>query len=404
MSYVQNLFAKRIGGANFGIDTPVYKFEKIKRAKRKFIAKNSRIELLDFGIGEPDQRPPDEIIDELHSAARNLPKHGYTDTGTPEFRKAICEYMKNFYGINELNPENNVLPTIGTKEALANFPKVLINPGDAALITVPGYPVIATNAEYLDGRVYNIPLHRENGFLPDLDSIPENVKNKAKILYINYPNNPTGAIANKDFYKRVIEFALENRLAVVQDAAYAALVYDSKPLSFLSVEGAIDIGIELHSFSKSYNMAGWRLGFAVGNPLLIKGLATVKDNTDSGSFEAIQIAGIKAMQNPNFTRDIVQIYSRRLDFLVNALVNAGLKAEKPKGTFYLFIEVPEEYNGKKFESAEEFSHYLTTEKGIVTVPWDDVGHFVRFSATFNALNEDEERRITSKLEERLKNR
>ena len=398
--YIQNLFAERIGGSKFGVDTPVYKFERIKRAKRRFLQEHPDTELLDFGIGEPDKRPPIKIIDELHRTAHILPKHGYTDTGTEKFKQAISKYMRSYYGV-DVDPETEVLPTIGTKEALANFPKVMINPGDVALVTVPGYPVLGTNTGYLDGKIYNIPLRKERNFLPDLESIPEDTRKMAKILYLNYPNNPTGAVANKDFYEEVIDFAKDNKLVVVQDAAYAALVYNSEPLSFLSVDGAKDVGIEVHSFSKSYNMTGWRLGFAVGNSLLIKGLATIKDNTDSGSFEAIQEAGIRAMDNPHFTKKIVQIYSRRLDLVVNALNNVGLEAEKPGGTFYLYVQIPRGNKDRIFADAEEFSQYLITEKGIVTVPWDDVGNYVRFSATFNARNKKEGVRIAAALEERL---
>jgi len=419
-SYVQKLFAERIGGKNFGKNTDIYKFEKIKIAKRMALADFPDMKLLDFGVGEPDKRPADAICNELFRWAQKLSKHGYTDTGTDDFRKAIVKYMDKYFGVSGLDFKKNILPTIGSKEALANFPKCMINPGDIALMTVPGYPILGTNTEYLGGKVYNLPLLPENDFFPVLDNIPANIVKRAKILYLNYPNNPTGKCATEEFYRKVIDFAKKNNIIVVQDAPYINIVFDRKPLSILSVPGGMDVAIELHSFSKSYSMTGWRLGFAAGNELLISALATVKDNTDSGSFEAIQKVGIYAMEHADMNEEINRLYKRRLELLVKTMQNIGLDAKMPEGTFYLFMKIPKGAEGKfadgkgnnnkdeinnfevEFRTAEKFTKFLIERYGIVTVPWDDNNqHFVRFSATFSAKDADDENEQMKELENRL---
>lgn len=269
-------------------------------------------------------------------------------------------------------------------------------------MTAPGYPVMATHTKWHNGEVVNLPLKEENNFLPDLDAIDANTKKMAKLLYLNYPNNPTGAIATEDFYKKVIDFAGENNIAVVQDAAYAALSYTEKPLSFLSIPGAKNVGIEIHSLSKAFNMTGWRLAFVAGNELLVKGFANVKDNYDSGQFIAIQKAGIYALEHPEITEEIKMKYKRRLELLVNALNSVGFSVRKPAGTFYLYVKAPKGVKGgKRFASAEDFSEYLITEKLISTVPWDDAGAFVRFSVTFEASSVDDGNRIIVEIQKRI---
>ncbi len=405
-SYIQNQFAERIGGKMFGKDTAIYKFEKIKRAKKQALKDFPDRKLLDFGVGEPDKRPDDKLCKELYDCALKLKKHGYTDTGTDDFRKAIVKYMADYFGVRGLDFANNILPTIGSKEALANFPKCLINPGDVSLMTTPGYPVLGTNTKYLGGEVYNMPLLEENDFFPDLDAVPKDIVEKAKIMYLNYPNNPTGKCATVEFFEKAIKFAKENRIVIVQDAPYITLVYDREPLSILSIEGGMDCAIELHSFSKSCSMTGWRLGFAAGNDLLIKALTDVKDNTDSGSFEAIQKTGIYAMEHAEMNKEVNVIYERRLRLLVDTLNNMGLKAKMPEGTFYLFVNIPKgaktAEGSVEFASGEEFTKFMIEKFGIVTVPWDDNGqNFVRFSATFTAKDAEDEKEQMKEMEKRL---
>lgn len=403
-SYIQNLFAERIGGSNFGKETVLYKFEKIKRAKIVAKKQHPDMELIDMGVGEPDEMADMGIINVLVEEAKKTENRGYSDNGIFEYKEAAARYLERVYGVKGINPETEINHSIGSKSALAMIPAIFINPGDITLMTVPGYPVMGTHTKWYGGEVVNLPLRRENNFLPDLDNISEDVKRKAKLLYINYPNNPTGASATREFFEQVVDFAKKYNIIVIHDAAYAALTFDGeKPLSFLSVPGAKEVGVEIHSMSKAFNMTGWRLAFVAGNELIVKGFATVKDNFDSGQFIPIQKASIYALENPQITEEINKKYSRRHDMLVTVLKELGFSATKPKGSFYLYVEIPKGIkNGKRFESAEEFSEFLITEKLISTVPWDDVGHFVRFSVTFNAKGEDEERRVIEEVKNRLK--
>ncbi len=402
-SYIQSLFANRIGGSKFGKDNKIYKFQKIKMAKDQALKDNPNKEILDFGVGEPDEMAYPIVRDKLKQQTDMPENRGYADNGIEEFKVAASEYMKNVFDV-DVSPVNEINHTIGSKPALAMFPAIFINPKDITLATVPGYPVLATHTSWYGGEVVNLPLTKDHSFLPQLDKIPQNVLNKTKILVLNYPNNPTGANANKTFYKELVSFAKENNIIVVQDAAYAALVYNNKPLSFLSVDGAKDVGVEMHSLSKSFNMTGWRLGFICGNPLIIKAFANVKDNIDSGQFKAIQKAGVSALGDISITKNILNKYSRRLDKIVSILNKKGFNAKKPDGTFYLFVEAPKGVKGGvSFNCGEDFSQYLIKEKLISTVPWDDTGHFVRFSATFETKGDliTDEKRVLSELENRL---
>ena len=401
-SYIQSLFAQRIGGEKFGKDTTIYKFEKIKRAKRAALAANPGKELFDLGVGEPDEMAFPGVVAKMQEETAKPENRGYADNGIAEFKAAAAKYMESYYGVAGLDPETEVIHSIGSKPALAMMASVFINPGDVVLMTVPGYPVMATHAKWYGGEVYNLPLKEENRFLPDLDSIPADIRKRAKLLYINYPNNPTGAVADRAFFEKVVRFAQENNVVVVQDAAYAALSFDGKPLSFLSIPGAREVGVEIHSLSKAYNMTGWRLAFVVGNPLVVAGFANVKDNYDSGQFIAIQKAGIYALEHPEITEKIAAKYKRRLEKLTNVLNGIGFKAAMPKGSFYLYVKTPKGIKeGQRFDSGEAFSQYLITGKLISSVPWDDVGHFVRFSATFIAPTPQEEERILGEIKNRL---
>ena len=404
-SYIQDLFADRIGGKRYGKDTAIYKFEKIKRAKRAAKEANPDTELFDLGVGEPDAMADAGIIETLYAEARKPENRGYADNGDAVLKESAANYMRKVCGV-PIDPETQVVHSIGSKAALSILPAALINPGDVVLMTVPGYPVFGTHAKYYGGVVHNLPLREENNFLPDLNSIPADVLAKAKVLVINYPNNPTGASATQEFFHDVVDFAKKNNIVVIHDFAYAALVFDGMPMSFLATPGAIEVGIELHSTSKNFNMTGWRCGFVAGNALLVKAYSDVKDNTDSGQFLAIQHASAYAFDHPEITTSIAQKYSRRMDSLVDVLKKAGFKAIKPKGSFFLYVAAPKSAtsaDGKvvEFASAEAFSQWMITENLISTVPWDDAGAYVRFSVTFAAQHNDDENRVIAEIGNRL---
>lgn len=402
-SFIQELFAQRIGGHLFGGDTVLYKFERIKQAKRTAIKNNPEINLIDLGVGEPDWIADPAVVDILFEQAGLKENRGYTDNGVQEFKDAAVRYMESVYQVKGLNPFSEVNHGIGSKSILAQLPLAFINPGDITIMTVPGYPVLGTMTKALQGEVVNLPLLEKNKFWPDLNSLTQAQRRKAKLLYINYPNNPTGATATSQFYEHVVRFARENNMIVVADAAYAALTFDgNKPFSFLSVNGAKEVGVEIHSLSKAFNMTGWRLAFICGNELVIKAFAAVKDNNDSGQFAAIQKAGIYCLQHPEITEKTALKYSRRHNLLVDVFRKAGFTVKKPKASFYLYVQIPKGMkNGRSFLSAEDFSQYLIAEKLISTVPWDDAGSYIRLSVTFEAGDEAAEIQIAKEIEHRL---
>ena len=401
-TYIQSLFAGRIGGALFGKEQGEYKFEKIKRAKRAALAANPGAELIDFGVGEPDEMAFPGVVQALQQEAEKPENRGYADNGIPEFKDAAARYLQKVYGVGNINPATEVLHGIGSKPVLAMFPAVFINPGDVTLMTVPGYPVMGTHTRWYGGEVVNLPLLEQNGFLPDLNALSHDVKKRAKLLYINYPNNPTGAGASTAFFEKVVAFAKENNIVVVHDAAYAALTYGAKPLSFLSVDGAKEVGVEVHSLSKAYNMTGWRLAFVAGNERVVAGFGSVKDNYDSGQFKAIQKAGVYALDHPEITSEITAKYERRLRAMVSVLGNMGFNAKMPAGTFYLYVKMPKGVKGgRRFALADEFSEFLITEKLISTVPWDDAGPYIRFSATFESKGMADEQRVLEEFRKRM---
>ncbi len=403
-NFVDDKIAERLGGTGFGKSTVIYKFELIKRAKAAAKKAHPDVNLIDMGVGEPDWPADELVVKALAEEAGKPENRWYADNGIPEFQEAAAKYLEKVYGLKGLNPSEHIVHGIGSKPILAMLPLCFINPGDILLTTVPGYPVTATYTKYLGGEVYDLPLLEANDFLPDLDSIPEGVLEKAKMLYLCYPNNPTGAVATPEFFSKVVAFARKNNIIVVHDAPYAALTYDGyKPLSFLSVEGAMEVGVEVHSMSKAFNMTGWRLGFICGNPKAVKAFATVKDNTDSGQFRAIQKASMEALQHTEITERTVAKYSRRFDLLVDALKEVGFSAKKPKGSFYCYVKAPAgTENGKVFNTASEFSEFLITESLISTVPWDDAGKFIRFSVTFEAGSPEEEKEVINELKRRMK--
>lgn len=405
-SYIQNLFAERIGGSQYGKSTAIYKFEKIKRAKRAALAANPGAEIIDMGVGEPDEMAFPEVVAELHREASKPENRGYADNGDGVLKQAAARYLDRVCGVPGIDPETEVLHSIGSKAALSILPNALINPGDYVLMTTPGYPVFGTHARYLGGLVHNLPLTEANHFLPDLGSIPADVLKRAKVLVINYPNNPTGASATPEFFRSVVAFAQRNNLVVIHDAAYAALVFEGQPTSFLATPGAKEVGVELHSCSKSFNMTGWRCGFVAGNPLLVRAYGDVKDNTDSGQFLAIQHAAAYCLDHPEITAQIAAKYSRRMDALVETLRRAGFNVRKPRGSFFLYVKAPQaaiKADGTRvpFANAEAASQWLITERLISTVPWDDAGAYLRFSVTFVARDGADEARVLGEVARRL---
>ena len=400
--YFQKLFAERIGGVRFGKGTEIYKFEKIKRAKRRALAEHPEQPLLDFGIGENDEMADPAVRRAMAEEINRLENRGYADNGIPAFREAVARFMRREFRV-ELDPEREINHCIGTKTALAMLPACFINPGDVTLMTVPGYPVAGTHTRYYGGTVHRLPLMAENGFLPDLGSVPDDVLRRAKLLVLNYPNSPTGRVATREFYRRVVEFARQHEIVVVQDAAHVMFSYGEPPLSFLEVPGAREVGVEVHSMSKGWHMIGWRLGWVCGNERIVRAFADVKDNSDSGQFIAIQKAAIVALDDPEIPRRARAKYERRLRKLVATLNRCGFDCQMPGGTYFLYARSPRgAAAGLTFDSAEAASQYLIAEHSICTVPWDDAGAFLRFSVTYQAEDEAAEDALMAETERRLR--
>lgn len=403
MSFINDMIADRFRDKSFDIAKQDYKFMKIKKAKEEIRKKYPNIELIDMGIGEPDWPADPCVVEVLGEEAGKSENRRYADNGIPEFQEAAAKYLKEVFGVENINPYHEILHGVGAKSILSMLPLCFINPGDITITTLPSYPIIATHTKYLGGVVYGLPLTKANNFYPDFSNIPNIILYRSKLLYINYPNNPTGQIATEDFYKRVIEFAHKNNIIVIADSTYAAITFDGvKPLSFLSIDGAKEVGVEIHSLSKAFNMTGWRLAFIAGNPDVINIYGTVKANSDSGQFRAIQKSGVYALNHPEITTRNCEKYSRRFDLLIAALREVGFDVEKPKATFYSYIPIPKgTKSGKIFENAEDFSLYLLNNAFICTVPWNTPEPYVRLSVTFEAKDFEEEKRIINELKQRL---
>ncbi len=368
-------WAKRIA------DLPPYLFAEIDAKKNEMKAKG--VDVIDLGVGDPDIPTPDFIVEALKRAAENPANHRYPSyEGMLSYRTAVAEWYKERFNVN-LDPKTEVVALIGSKEGIAHTPLAFIDPGDVGLYSDPGYPVYPTSISFAGGTPYALPLLKENDFLPDLGAIPEEVRQKAKIMFINYPNNPTTAVAGEDFYKEIVEFAARYNILICHDAAYTEIAYDGyKPLSFLEIDGAKDVGIEFHSLSKTFDMTGWRIGFAVGNSKAIAGLGKIKTNIDSGAFQAIQVAGIEALKHyKRGLEDRKKIFQERRDIFCKGLDEAGIGYIEPKATFYVWFEVP------KGMTSKDFSSKLLTEAGIVVTPGTGFGKYgegyARVSTTFN---------------------
>ncbi len=338
-------------------------------------------EVISFAIGDPDLPTPNNVIDRLCQAAQDPANHKYPETaGLPEFRQAIAGWYKKRFDV-QLDAEKEVLPLIGSKEGIGHIAFCFIDSGDIALVPDPAYPVYSISTALAGGKAHNMPLIAENKFLPDLDAIPQDVLNKTKLMWLNYPNNPTSAIADVDFFKRVVDFAKKHDIAVCHDGPYSEIAFDGySPPSFLQAEGAMDVGIEFHSLSKSYNMTGWRVGMAVGNAEMIEALGKIKSNLDSGIPQAIQLAAIEALNGPqDCIAEHNAVYQRRRDLVIDMLSDIGLQAETPKASLYVWAKVPKGYNSL------EFADSLLEQVNIVVTPGTGYGEhgesYVRLSLT-----------------------
>jgi len=348
-------------------DLPPYLFAELDRKKEEVRARG--VDIIDLGVGDPDRPTPKHIVDRMKRETAVPANHQYPSyEGLLSFRSAAANWYRRRFGVS-LDPSSEVVTLIGSKEGIAHFPLAFVNPGDRVLVPDPGYPVYHIATLFAGGRSHFMPLLRENGFLPDLDRIPRPVLAKAKILFLNYPNNPTSAVADRKFYRKVLGFAEEHDLIVAHDVAYTEIYFDAKkPMSILELPGAKKRCIEFHSLSKTYNMTGWRIGFAVGNPELVAGIGKVKTNVDSGVFQAVQGAGIEALKSGDeITEAIRRTYRERRDILVPGLRALGLDPVEPRGTFYVWIPVPKGYTSASFCS------HLLEEAGIVTTPGNGFG-------------------------------
>ena len=358
---------------------PPYLFVEISR---KIAEKKAQgIDVISFGIGDPDIPTPASVVDKLRDTALDTPNHRYPETdGLPEFRQAVADWYQRRFGI-AVRPDEETLPLIGAKEGIGHAALCFIEPGDIALVPDPGYPVYSVGTWFAGGECHWMPLLEENGWLPDLDAIPEDAARKAKVIWLNYPNNPTGAIADGDYFAKVVEFAKAYDIAVLHDASYSEVAFDGyRPVSFLETPGAMDVGVEFHSLSKSYNMTGWRLGMAVGNADIISALMVVKSNLDSGVPNAIQYMGIEAMalsQDDIDARN--RVYERRRDRVAQTLQSVGLDAVPPKASLYVWTRIPQGF------SSAEFTAKLLDEANIVVTPGNGYGQYgegyIRLSLT-----------------------
>lgn len=348
---------------------PPYLFVEIDQAKRQ--AQRQGRDIIDLGVGDPDQPTPRHIIERLNQAAFDPATHHYSlDQGLPTLRQAIADWYRSRFQV-ELNPENEILPLIGSKEGIAHFPLAFLNEADYALVPDPGYPPYKSGTIMAGGRPYSMPLYASSAFLPDLKSIPLNIRRKSKLMFLNYPNNPTAQTAEKDFYQEAVKFSSKNRIILASDLAYSEIAYDGyRPSSILEISGAKEVAIEFHSLSKTYNMTGWRVGWACGNAGLISGLAKVKSNVDSGIFSALQLAAIAALNGPQeHLKSTCRLYQERRDTLIQGLASLGWPVEAPKATFYVWIKVPRKMSSLKF------STLLLDKADIVVTPGVGFGKY-----------------------------
>ncbi len=341
---------------------PPYLFKEIDRKKEEVKARG--VDIIDLGVGDPDLPTPRHIVEALKEAAEDPQNHRYPSySGMNTFRDTVAIWYKKRFQV-DLDPGQEVLTLIGSKEGIAHFPLAFINPGDLVLVPSPAYPVYRIGTIFAGGEPYEMPLLKENHFLPDLDAIPEEIRIRAKLMFLNYPNNPTAAVAGLDYFLRVVDFAKRYKILICHDAAYSEMCFDGlEPPSFLQVPGAKEVAIEFHSLSKTYNMTGWRIGFAVGNKEAIAGLGAIKSNIDSGAFQAVQWAGVAALEGDQSCVAAMRgIYQARRDLMVEGLRALGFSLERPKATFYLWVECPKGY------TSTQIATLFLEQAGIVVTP------------------------------------
>ncbi len=360
-------------------DLPPYLFARIDAMKREALEKG--VDLIDLSIGDPDTPTPAHIVEAMKKALDKPEWHRYPSSeGMPAFREAVAAWYRRRFNV-KLDHKGEVITLIGSKEGIGHLPFAFINPGDAVLVPSPGYPVYSIATLFAGGESVEMPLLEKNAYLPDLDAIEGGALKRAKLMFINYPNNPTAASADIRFFERVVNFAREHGIIVCHDAAYSEVFFDGvKPPSFLETDGAMEVGIEIHSLSKTYNMTGWRIGFAVGKREVIAGLAKIKSNLDSGAFNAVQEAGIAALGTEDSAlAPLRKMYQERRDALCEGLLSAGISVKKPGATFYLWARVPQ-----GFDSSSFCAHVLQ-RSGVLITPGNGFGApgegYVRFALT-----------------------
>jgi LL-diaminopimelate aminotransferase len=376
---------------------PPYLFVEIDKAKKK--ARDEGRDVIDLGVGDPDIPTPEFIIEALYEASKDPSTHRYSlDQGIPEYRSAASRWYKRRFGI-DMSPDGEIHPLIGSKEGIAHMPLAYVNPGDAVLVPDPGYPPYRSGTLFAGGEVIPMPLEAKNSFLPDLGAIAPASLKKAKLMFINYPNNPTAAVCDKSFLKDVVSFAKKNNIIVCSDAAYSEIAFDGyRPPSIFEIDGARDVAVEFHSLSKTFNMTGWRIGFVCGNRDIVAALAKVKSNIDSGIFSAVQRAGIAALDNyESHINSILKVYTERRNVLVDGLNSLGWPVEKPKATFYVWIKVPAGH------TSASFAKELLDKADIVATPGNGFGAsgegFVRMVITVDKAKLAE---AVKRIRERLK--
>jgi LL-diaminopimelate aminotransferase len=358
---------------------PPYLFAQI--SKKVAAKKAEGIDVISFGIGDPDLPTPAHVLDALAEASRDPANHRYPETeGLPEFRQAVARWYERRFAVS-LDPAKEVISLIGSKEGIGHIALCFIDPGDVALVPDPAYPVYEIGTMFAGGSSYTMPLREENGFLPDFDAVPQDVASRANVLWLNYPNNPTGAVADIDFFERAVHFAKRHGIAICHDGPYSEVAYDGyRPVSFLQAKGATDVGVEFHSLSKSYNMTGWRIGMCCGNPRIVDALMRVKSNIDSGVSQAIQRMAIAALEGPQDTiAEHNAIYQRRRDRVVEALRRLGLHVTPPKASLYVWARVPVGM------TSAAFAERLLDEAAVIVTPGNGYGPsgegYVRLSLT-----------------------
>lgn len=361
---------------------PPYLFARIDEMKEEALSKG--VDLIDISIGDPDLPTPAHIVDAMKKAVEKPEHHRYPSyAGMPSYREAVAQWYERRFNV-KLDPSQEVLSLIGSKEGIGHIPLAFVNPDDFVLCPSPAYPVYSIGTLLAGGEPHFMPLKEENHFFPDFSSIPDDILKRAKMMFLNYPNNPTSQTASVEFFRKAIEIAERYNIIICHDNAYSELYFDGKrPISFLEVEGAMDVGVEFHSLSKTYNMTGWRIGFVCGNREVIAGLGKIKTNIDSGIFQAIQEAAIVALQSEEkILNDIRAIYQERRDILTDGLNSIGLKVNKPYATFYIWAKVPEGY------TSESFTIHLLEKAGILGTPGNGFGEpgegYIRFALTVSA--------------------